>query len=111
MTSRIKTAIATALTAVALVSGAGAALAGDPVGDAHVAYLSKGPFKYDSCDSLWYFRNQIFSEAGYCFKTDRAIEAFGNDGCVSSSFSILNTYERANVQMFKSIEQAKGCSL
>lgn len=109
MTTKIRTALAAALTATVLVSGAGAALAGDPVGDAHVAYLNKAVFKHDSCDSLWYFRNQIFSEAGYCFKTDRAIQAFGNDGCVSGSYSILNKYERANVTMLKSIEQAKGC--
>lgn len=111
MTPTITKTFAAALTAVGLLSGAGAALAGDPVADAHVSYLKKAHFKHASCDDLWYFRNQIFSEAGYCFKTDRAIHAFGNDGCVSGSYSILNTYERANVNMLKSIEEAKSCSL
>lgn len=111
MTRKTNKALAAALTAAALVSGAGVALAGDPVADAHGYYLEKKHFKHASCDDLWHFRNQIFSEAGYCFKTDRAIQAFGNEGCVSGSYTILNTYERANVTMLKSIEQAKGCSL
>jgi hypothetical protein len=99
------------LAAAALAGSASLALAGDPVADAHVAYLKKKHFVGFSCGDLWYFRNQIFDEAGYCFKTDRAIAAFGNDGCVSGSYSILNKYERANVNMLKSLEQAKGCSL
>jgi YARHG domain len=34
-----------------------------------------------SCEQLWFGRNSIFKEAGYCFKTPRAISAFGNAGC------------------------------
>jgi YARHG domain len=33
-----------------------------------------------SCDALWHERNTIYARNGYCFKTDRAIEAFGR-GC------------------------------
>lgn len=33
------------------------------------------------CSDLWYARNAIFKDAGYCFKTSRAIAAFGNAGC------------------------------
>lgn len=99
------------LAAAALAGGASLAQAGDPVADAHGYYLNKKHFKHFACDDLWYFRNQIFAQAGYCFKTDRAIAAFGNDSCSSGSYSILNRYERANVNMLKSIEEAKGCSL
>jgi hypothetical protein len=35
-----------------------------------------------SCEQLWFARNSIFKEAGYCFKTPRAIAAFGNAGCL-----------------------------
>lgn len=109
MTSIRNKALAAVLTAAALAIGAGGALAGDPMADAHGYYLKKKHFTGFDCDSLWYFRNQIFSEAGYCFKTDRAIATFGNDGCVSGSYSILNKYERANVNMLRSIEAAKSC--
>lgn len=34
-----------------------------------------------SCDDLWYRRNAIYQSAGYCFRTSRAIQAFGNAGC------------------------------
>ncbi|MEZ5924733.1 MAG: YARHG domain-containing protein [Hyphomicrobiaceae bacterium] len=105
------TVVTALLAAAALTAGTGSALAGDPVADAHVAYLGKTHFKHASCDDLWFYRNQIFAEAGYCFKTSRAISTFGNDGCVSGSYSILNIYERANVNMLRSVEQAKGCSL
>ena len=34
-----------------------------------------------SCEVLWTQRNTIYRDAGYCFKTPRAIRAFGNAGC------------------------------
>jgi hypothetical protein len=33
-----------------------------------------------SCGQLWYERNSIYSQFGYCFQTDQAIGAFGR-GC------------------------------
>lgn len=35
----------------------------------------------ESCDSLWYARNEIYKGGGYCFNTARGIRAFGNAGC------------------------------
>jgi YARHG domain len=35
-----------------------------------------------SCDQLWFARNSIFKAAGFCFKTSRAISAFGTAGCL-----------------------------
>ena len=35
-----------------------------------------------SCDQLWLARNRIFKAAGFCFKSPRAISAFGNAGCL-----------------------------
>ena len=35
-----------------------------------------------SCGELWYERNSIYKAAGYCSRTQRAISAFGNAGCV-----------------------------
>ena len=34
-----------------------------------------------SCEGLWNQRNMIFKAARYCFKTQRAIQEFGNAGC------------------------------
>jgi hypothetical protein len=34
-----------------------------------------------TCQELWVERNQYYKEAGYCFRTPRAIRYFGNAGC------------------------------
>lgn len=34
-----------------------------------------------ACHQIWVIRNQIFKDAGYCFKTTTAINYFGNAGC------------------------------
>ena len=53
---------------------AGAALLGA------AAYLPS-PAMADSCEGLWIARNEIYKAQGYCFRTKRAIAAFGNAGC------------------------------
>ena len=35
----------------------------------------------DPCSEMWFARNQIYKLNGYCFKTTRAIQTFGNAGC------------------------------
>ena len=34
-----------------------------------------------TCADLWTARNEIYKAQGYCFRTQRAIAAFGNAGC------------------------------
>lgn len=53
---------------------AGAALLG-------AALSSPPPARADSCEGLWIARNEIYKAGGYCFRTRRAIAAFGNAGC------------------------------
>ena len=38
-----------------------------------------------SCYDLWYERNEIYAEHGYCFVTQLAIETFGNDDCYTKN--------------------------
>jgi hypothetical protein len=63
------------------------------------------------CQPLWEVRNWIYKEHGYCFKTQKAIEAFGNDGCLYDDPRKLplNQIERANVKALKKAEAKKGC--
>lgn len=35
----------------------------------------------ETCANLWTARNEIYKAQGYCFRTQRAIAAFGNAGC------------------------------
>lgn len=64
------------------------------------------------CAGLWYERNAIFRDAGYCFRTDRAIEAFGNDGCryLAIEDVPLSRRQRAEVDRIRRWEREKGCT-
>jgi hypothetical protein len=64
-----------------------------------------------SCASLWAERNQIYKDAGYCFKTARAIRAFGNAGCSFDDISDapLSARQRAAVREIVAEERRLGC--
>ena len=36
----------------------------------------------DECISLFVKRNQIYADAHYCFKTEKALTYFSNQGCI-----------------------------
>ena len=65
-----------------------------------------------SCSSLWSERNQIYKDAGYCFKTSRAIRAFGNSGCSFDDINDvpLSARQRAIVRDIVAQERRMGCS-
>jgi hypothetical protein len=44
--------------------------------------LMGSPVQAQSCGELWYARNVIYKNAGYCFNTPRGINTFGNAGCL-----------------------------
>lgn len=64
-----------------------------------------------SCGDLWYRRNAIYKAAGYCFKTARAIQAFGNAGCMYDSVDevLLSPVQHRIVADIISQERAWGC--
>ena len=43
--------------------------------------LAQAQYRGMSCDQLYFERNSIYKNAGFCFKTARAIQTFGNGGC------------------------------
>jgi hypothetical protein len=64
-----------------------------------------------SCDQLWFGRNSIFKAAGYCFKTPRAIAAFGNAGCQYDDISAirLSAEDQNFAETIQQAEQSKAC--
>lgn len=64
-----------------------------------------------SCPELWYQRNSIFKDAGYCFHTQRAIRAFGNAGCAyNNEYDVpLSERDRQIVNTIQQVERMKGC--
>jgi hypothetical protein len=65
-----------------------------------------------SCQQLWFGRNSVFKEAGYCFKTPRAISAFGNAGCKYDDISLvqLSPENSAFVSAISLAEKQKACT-
>ena len=64
-----------------------------------------------SCQQLWVKRNQIYKSNGYCFKTTRARNYFGNAGCYVSDMDdvALSRSEMNRVLTYKHWEEVNGC--
>jgi hypothetical protein len=63
------------------------------------------------CDELWVERNSIYKDAGYCFRTARGIDTFGNAGCSFDDVNDvpLSTRQRADVDRLQRAERALRC--
>jgi hypothetical protein len=64
-----------------------------------------------SCKQLWVKRNQIYKTNGYCFKTAKARNYFGNAGCYVSDMDAvsMSSNEMQRVLTYKHWEQVNGC--
>jgi len=60
-----------------------------------------------TCGELWYARNQIYADEGYCFKTDDAIRVFG-EACFPP-YGRLTRTEKQEVEDIRKWERRKGC--
>jgi hypothetical protein len=65
-----------------------------------------------TCQQLWVERNQYYKNHGYCFKTQQAIEYFGNGGCYINDQNAvpLTSAERARVNQIVQQERVMGCT-
>jgi hypothetical protein len=97
--------IALALVALTATSGARAE-SPDLSGTSYPAAYFARSF---GCQELWFMRNSIYHEAGYCFETVRAIRTFGNQGCMTRN-PRFNRHQRANIAAISTAEAARGCS-
>lgn len=100
----MKSAVSIALIAtlvLASVLGASSARAGDEVTEG------------SSCQDLWVARNSIYKAYGYCFKTKRAREYFGNGDCTSDDITEvskrLGEPQQREIERIKALEAKKGC--
>lgn len=66
------------------------------------------PLRYMSCGELWYARNAIYAQNGYCFQTTRAIRVFG-PACFPP-YGRLSSYEQRQVNDIIAWERRKGCN-
>ena len=75
------------------------------------AFAGDDDLTVHSCSYLWKERNQIYKNHGYCFKTSRAINAFGNSGCSHDDVDDvpLANWERGYIRMLQKAERQKHC--
>lgn len=62
----------------------------------------------DICSQLWYERNLIFHNHGFCFQTARAQRIFDTSQCRTSS-PRLSAAEDRRVQEIRALERRNGC--
>ena len=76
-----------------------------------IGMASASAARAQSCDDLWYERNSIYKDAGYCFKTRSAIATFGNAGCQYDSEDQvpLMRGQRARIANIVRMERQLGC--
>jgi len=67
------------------------------------------PVRAETCDDLWYARNEIYKAQGDCFRTRRAIEAFGNAGCQYDNAEDLSNSQRRTIADIQREERARRC--
>ena len=60
-----------------------------------------------SCQELWMARNQIYADAGYCFKTARAKAVFG-EGCFPP-YGQMNRPQQQRVAELQRWETMRTC--
>ena len=62
-------------------------------------------------EEAWYQRNLIYKQAGYCFRTERAIRIFGNADCRYDAMRDvrLSRSEQHTVAKLQAFERADAC--
>lgn len=105
-----------ALVALALAMSPAPAAAGcfDDVGGSgcsHDSLFPESNLRRLSCENLWYVRNSIYDDNGYCFRTKRAQSVFENADCHVRDLGQvkLNSYERQNIARIQKVERQKSC--
>ena len=73
--------------------------------------LAQAQYRGMSCGDLYYNRNLIYKNAGFCFRTARAIQTFGNAGCSFDNINEvpLSRADRAAVAAIVAEENYQGC--
>lgn len=67
------------------------------------AYAQSGP----SCYNLWLFRNQIYKDYDYCFKTKKALNAFGPNGANCTRNPRLSRDDQQQVAALRAEEKRR----
>jgi YARHG domain len=72
--------------------------------------ISITPASAANCYDLWYERNQIFDDNGFCFKSRLGKDTFDNSDCYTDNPQMSRAEERRIAQI-KAQERKKGCKV
>lgn len=84
---------------------------GAVLGVVALGLIAAPPAGAQSCEDLWIARNEIYKARGYCFRTARAISAFGNAGCQYDAIEDvpLSAHDRRVVADILRQERTRRC--
>lgn len=72
--------------------------------------LAGQSYASELCDDLWFSRNLVFDQAGYCFGSPLGQAVFDNSDCTTNSPS-LNREAQAMVAWIKDMERLESCQV
>jgi len=64
----------------------------------------------DSCYDLWYERNAIYDENGYCFRTSLGKRVFDNSDCYTDKPTFTRAEQR-RIDQIRKEERRLGCKV
>ena len=85
--------------ALALIGFVGAALG---------VLAAAAPARADACFDLWYARNAIYNDYGFCFKTPDGKKYFDNSDCTANVVHLSHS-DQKRVNAIIAQEKALGC--
>jgi hypothetical protein len=68
---------------------------------AGIAGIQPARAEGDECISLYVKRNQIYADAHYCFKTEKALQYFSNNGCIPGEPRLTSSQQRQIAEIQK----------
>lgn len=71
-------------------------------------YLAE--YKDDLCDELWFSRNAMLNQAGYCFQTTLGQAIFDNSDCTTRTPQISDQATQ-EIAKFQTLETKLGCEI
>jgi len=76
-----------------------------------VATTWRCPPPAQHCGALWVERNTYYKQAGYCFRTQHAIQHFGNGGCYIHNEARVRflPHIRRRIDDIVRLERVLGC--
>ena len=63
-----------------------------------------------SCYDLWYERNSIYNDNGFCFKTKLGKQTFDNSDCYTS-YPAFSNWEQDRIDWLRRQERKKHCKV